>query len=217
MTTRNGLLAGFERWGPAAFIVGGAGILGTTVVGSLDIVGVVPTTPRLAMGPLLFGLWFVFGGLIGLYPRVADQSPRLSTGGLWTSGVAWVAWTVTLSASILVDLTSERTLADPGSWGPPLLAGAFVLAVLSFLVYGIASTRSGVPSRTVGFLLLIPVAALLGQAVLLVSKIVTGEVVAVLQLGFGAVTAVVLFAVGYLLRSETGEAPRSESRVEPTG
>lgn len=217
MTTSDEVVAGFERWGPAAFIVGGIGILGTTVVASLNIAGVMPSTPRLAMGPLLFGLWFVFGGLIGLYPRVAHQSPRLSTGGLWTSGGAWVAWTGTLSAAVLVDLTSERTLADPGSWGPPLLAGAFVLAVLSFLAYGIASARSATPSRTVGFLLLIPVAALLGQAVLLVSKIVTGEVVAVLQLGFGAVTAIVLFAVGYLLRGDTGEAPHAESRVEPTG
>lgn len=217
MTTRNHALERFERLGPAAFIVGGAGILGTTVVGSLDVAGVIPSTPRLAMGPLLFGLWFVLGGLIGLYPRVADRSPRLSTGGLWTSGIAWVAWTMTLAAAIIVDLTSERTLADPGSWGPPLLAGAFVLAVLSFLVYGIASTRTATPSRSVGLLLLLPVAALLGQAVLLVSKIVTGEVVAVLQLGLGGVTAVVLFAVGYLLRGDAGAASSAESRAEPTG
>lgn len=217
MSMREDVLLPFEQWSPTAFIVGGLGILGTSVVGSLDVAGVLSSSGRLAMGPLLFGLWFVFVGLIGLYPRVAERSPRLSLGGVWASGIAWVAWTVTMLAAILVDITSERTIADPGSWGPPLLAVAFVLALLSFLAYGIATTWSATPSRTLGILLLIPVAAFLGQAVLLVSKIVTGEVVAVLQLGFGGIIAVVLVAVGYTLRNDTGETADAESRVEPTG
>jgi hypothetical protein len=209
------VLDAFERWGPMAFIVGGVGLLGTTVVGSLDVAGVVQSPPRLAMGPLLFGLWFVFGGLLGYYPRVAERSPRLSLGGVGTAGIAWVVWTVTLLAAIFVDLTSERTIADPGSWGPPLLTVAFVLALLSFLIYGIASARSETPSRALGVLLLIPVAAFLGQAVLLASKIVTGEVIAMLQLGFGGLVAVALFAIGYLLRDDTTKTSDSESQAEP--
>jgi hypothetical protein len=214
--TREAAVAPFERWGPVAFVVGGLGILGTSVAGSLDVAGVVGVPPRLAMGPLLFGLWFVFVGLVGLYPRVAERSPRMSLSGLVTSGIAWTIWTVTMLAAIVIDLTSERTIADPGSWAPPLLAGAFVLALVSFLGYGVASTRSEMPSRTLGLLLLVPVVAFLGQAVLLVSKIVTGEVVAVLQLALGGVTAVVLVAVGYLLRSDTGEPVDAGSRTEPT-
>lgn len=62
-----------------------------------------------------------------------------------------------------------------------------------------------------------PVAAFLRQAVLLISKIVTGEVIAVLQLGFGAIIAVVLITVGYILRNDTGETTSAESRTEPTG
>lgn len=217
MTVRDEVLVAFERWSPVAFIVGGIGILGTSVVGTLDVAGVISSTGRLAMGPLLFGLWFVFVGLTGFYPRIAKRSPRLSLVGVLTSGLAWVVWTVTLLAAIAVDVTSERTIADPGSWGPPLLAGAFVLALLSFLAYGIASTRSASPSRTVGILLLVPVAAFLGQAVLLISKIVTGEVIAVLQLGLGGIIAVVLVTVGYLLRADAGETSSTESRAEPTG
>ena len=215
MTTRQDVIERFERWSPAAFIVGGIGLLGTSVVGSLDVAGIVATYPRLNMGPLLFGLWFVFVGLIGLYPRVANGSPRLSLGGLGTSGIAWVVWSITMLAAIGVDITSERTIADP-SWGPPLLAGAFVLALLSFLIYGLASTWSESPSRTLGILLLIPVVAFLGQAMLLVSKILTGDVIAVLQLALGGITAIVLIAVGYLLQNDTGQAASSESRVEPT-
>ena len=214
MTTRHDVIEGFERWSPVAFILGGIGLLGTSVVGSLDVAGIVATYPRLAMGPLLFGLWFVFGGLLGYYPHVAEESPRLSLGGVGTSGIAWVVWTATLLAAIFVDLTSERTIADL-SWGPPLLTVAFVLALLSFLLYGIASVRSETPSRALGILLLIPVVAFLGQAVLLASKIVTGEVIAVLQLGFGGLVAVALFAIGYLLRDDTTKTSDSESQAEP--
>jgi hypothetical protein len=216
MTTRQDVIEQFEQWGPMAFIVGGIGLLGTSVVGSLDVAGIVQSTPRLAMGPLLFGLWFVFVGLIGLYPRVAEGSPRLSLGGLGTSTVAWVVWSLTMLAAIGVDITSERTIADPGSWGPPLLTVAFVLALLSFLVYGLASTWSESPSRTLGILLLVPVVAFLGQAMLLVSKILTGDVVAVLQLALGGITAIVLIVVGYLLQNDAEQAVSSESHTEPT-
>lgn len=216
MTMRHALLARFERWSPMAFIVGGIGLLGTSVVGSLDVATVIQSPPRLAMGPLLLGLWFVFVGLIGLYPRVADGAPRLSLGGVGTSGLAWVVWSITMLAAIGVDITSQRTIADPGSWGPPLLAGAFVLALLSFLLYGIASTRSERPSRTLGILLLVPVVAFLGQATLLVSKILTGDVVAVLQLALGGITAIVLILVGYRLQNDAGRAASGDSRTEPT-
>ena len=216
MSTREDLLEIFEQWCPTALAVGGIGILGTTVVGSLDVAGVIQSSPRLAMGPLLFGLWFVFGGLIGYYPRVAEGAPRLSLGGVGTAGIAWVAWTATLLAAIFVDVTSERTFADPGSWAPPLLVVAFILALLSFLCYGVASTWSEIPSRTLGVLLLVPVAAFLGQAVLLASKIVTGEVIAVLQLAFGGLIAIALFVISYLLWNDTKRAVSSESQVDPT-
>ena len=216
MSTREDLLEIFEQWCPTALTVGGIGILGTTVVGSLDVAGVIQSSPGLAMGPLLFGLWFVFGGLIGYYPRVAEGAPWLSLGGVGSAGIMWVAWTVTLLAVIFVDVTSERTFADPGSWAPPLLTVAFVLALLSFLCYGVASTWSETPSRTLGVLLLVPVAAFLGQAVLLASKIVTGEVTAVLQLAFGALIAIALFVISYLLWNDTKRAVSSESRVDPT-
>lgn len=214
MAVHNRILQSFERWGPVAFIVGGIGLLGTTVVGSLDVAGVMASVPRWTMEPLVFGLWFVFVGLLGFYPYVAESSPRLSRGGLVTSGIAWLMWTGTLLAVHIVVLTSERTLADPGSWAPPLLAAGFLLALLSFLAFGIASVRSESPSRTVGLLLLVPVVAFLGQAVLLISKIVSGEVLSVLQLAFGGIIGIVLIAVGYRLRTTAEPPARSESETD---
>lgn len=216
MTLRRRFLTPFERWGPVAFIVGGIGLLGTTVVGSADVAGIVQSPPRLAMGPLLFGLWFVFVGLVGLYPSVREASPRLSRGGVGTAGFGWLVWTVTLLAAVAVDLTSARTIANPGSWGPPLLAGGFVLALLSFLVYGIISTRTERPSRTFGVLLLIPVVAFLGQAILLISKILSGDVIAVLQLALGGVIGFVLIVVGHRLRTSTDEPASTEPQTDVT-
>lgn len=216
MTVRRRLRGAFERWGATAFVVGGVGILGTSVVGSLDVAGVIEAPPRLVMGPLLFGLWFVFVGLLGFHRRVADAAPKLARGGWWTAGVAWLVWTVTLLAALAVDLRTQRTLATPGSWGPPLLTVAFVLALLGCLCYGVASVRTERPSRTLGLLLLLPVAAFLGQAVLLASKILTGEVVAALQLALGGLAAVALMAVGYRLRRQSGDLGATTAGADTT-
>lgn len=216
MQRRDRFLAPFERWGPHAFVAGGVGLLGTTVTGSLHIAGVAAAPPRLLMGPLLVGLWFVFVGLVGFYPTLADAASRLSTGGVVISGIAWVIWTATMAAAIGVDLATQRTFVDPGSWAPPLLAGGFVLALLSFLLYGVASTRAETPSRTVGVLLLVPVAAFFGQAILLVSKIVTGSVQSGLQLALGGVIGLTLIAVGYLLVTGRATTAASESEAGVT-
>lgn len=214
MPLREQIVKQFERWGPMAFIVGGIGLLGTSVVGSLHVAGIVQSPAWLAMGPLLFGLWFVFVGLVGLYPHVREASSLLSRGGIWTATLGWTIWTATLLAAMVVDLTSNRTFADPGSWGPPLLAGGFVLALLSFLGYGLASTRSERLSRTLGVLLLIPVVAFLGQALLLISKIITGDVVAVLQLAFGGIVGLALIVIGYRLRPDINGFAVQESQGE---
>jgi hypothetical protein len=47
---------------------------------------------------------------------------------------------------------------------------------------------------------MVPVLAFLGQAILLISKIVTGDVLAVLKLVLGGVIGLVLIGVGYQLR-----------------
>lgn len=206
----------FERWGPTAFVVGGVGILGTSVVGSLDVAGVIEAPPRLAMGPLLFGLWFIFVGLLGFHRRVADASPKLARGGWWIAGVAWLVWSATLLAVLAVDLTTGRTFASPGSWAPPLLTVAFLLALLGFLCYGTASVRTERPSRRLGLLLLLPVVAFLGQAVLLASKILTGEVVAALQLALGGLAAAALIAVGYRLRTRSDDVVTSTPGADTT-
>lgn len=214
MSVPDRVLAPFERWSSTAFIVGGVGILGTTVTGSLQVASVVESPPWLQGGPLLFGLWFVFVGLVGFYQYPSESASRLSLGGVVTAGIAWVIWTATLLAAIGVDLTSQRSFVNPGSWGPPLLTVGFVLALVSFLLYGLASVRSEQPSRTLGLLLLVPVVAFFGQAVLLISKILSGEVLSFLQLALGGVIGIALIAVGYRLVTGADSTTSTEARTD---
>lgn len=160
---------------------------------------------------MLGGVWFVFIGLLGFYPYVAEPTPRLSLGGVLTSTFGGVAVTVGIVGSIVIALTTQQTFGERPSWGPPLLAVAFILALVSLLFYGVASIRTGSPSRTVGLLLLVPVVAFLGQAVLLLTKILADSVLAGAQLILAGIMAVALLAVGYLLRSEGVPTDRAES------
>lgn len=200
--------ARLQEWAPSTFIVGGLGIVGLGVAGALDVAGIVPSPGWLHMILMLGGIWFVFIGLIGFYPTVAQTAPRLSFAAVLTSSLGWIALTVALLGAIVIDLTTHRPFAEPGPWAPPFLVGAFILVLLSSLLYGIICTRSRTPSRTIGLMLFVPFAAILGQALLLVSKIMTGDVLPVVQLLLAGIAGIAIIAVGYLLRIESTRTGR---------
>ena len=214
MVATDRLLAATSGWSPAALMLGGSGILGLSIAGTLDTTGIASSPVWLHALLFLGGLWFVFVGLLGFYPHLADVAPRLSLGGALTSALGGAALTVGLVGSLAVALTSDVPFGEGPSWGPPLLLGAFVMALLSFLVYGVATVRSERPSRTVGLLLLVPVAGFLGQVVLLASKIATGDTLAALQLVLAGVIAVATIAVGHLLRGEYTADVSTGSRAD---
>lgn len=195
---------------PLAFIIGGLGLLCLSVVGALDTSEIVssPTWLHASLG--LGGVLVVFIGLIGFYPAISDAAPRLSHCGLLTSAVGGAAITVGIGGSIVVALTTQQPFGEGPNWGPPLLTLAFILALLSFLSYGIASSRTNSPSRTIGLLMLVPVAAFLGQAVLLLSKIVADVVLASAQLTLAGFAAISLIAIGYLLQTDTASTGQTE-------
>lgn len=205
-----------EQWSPVAFIIGGAGILTLGVAGALDTATIVPSPGWLHALLMLGGLWFVYIGLLGLYPAIAHSAPRLSLTGVVTSAIGWLTLTVVLLASVVIDVTTQRSFQEPGEWAPPFLVGAFVLVLVSSLLYGIASVRSQQPTRRIGLLLFVPFAAFLGQAVLLASKILTGDVLSVVQLLLAGLTGLALIAVGYLLRAHPGSADRADAGIDPT-
>lgn len=214
MLHRDASLNRVERLSPTAFVVGGVGVLSLAVAGALDVAGIASSPGWLHTVFLLSGLWFIYVGLVGFRTRVADSAPRLSLAGQVLGAVGWAALTVAFLGAVVAALTTQRTFADPGPWAPPFLVGAFVLVLFSFLVYGVASLRTRQPSRTVGVLLLVPVCGFLGQAVLLASKILTGEVLGVAQLVLAGIVALAVIALGSRLRADGDATDSADSRPD---
>jgi hypothetical protein len=107
--------------------------------------------------PFEFGYVIGFLGLLGLYPALADETPWLARAG----ALAAVLGIVALSAFTVVHLADLAGLvsSDPAatpSWFNVFIPLALIGFVVGYLAFGVASLRSGVHSRTVGFLLLVP-------------------------------------------------------------
>lgn len=193
-----------EKVAPFAFLVGGLSILIDVVLVALDNFDVMTQpewlNPVLGLG----GIWVVLIGLVGYYSLVARPAPRLALGGLLASAVGWIALTVGLGWAIVLDLTGQGTIAEGPSFGPQIFVSALALALLSFLLYGVASERTDRPSRTLGLVLLVPFVAFLVLILLFlgsnVLQIDPPEGVPIAMFGLAALG---LMAVGYVLRSET--------------
>lgn len=147
-----------ERVGPVAFSLGGLAILMDVILQFVSS-GSVPGWLNILLG--LGGIWVVLIGLIGFYPLVAESAPRLALGGVMTGAIGWVALTVGLGWGIILDLTTQTTIAEGPPLGTQIFMSALILTLLSFLLYGVASSRTDTPSRTVGLALLLPFLAFL--------------------------------------------------------
>jgi uncharacterized membrane protein len=160
-----------------------------------------------ASGILLIGLAVVAVavGLFGLYPQASDRDSRLAvTGAVFAAiaGIAALSLVAMLGLAIAAEVALGVDSAEPiAIFGivALLMAGGFSLG---FLMFGIAGWRTGIPSRTVGKLLLVGGVLLLVPVVIevlgLVFEIGTPLWVFFPVLGLVAIDAL---AVGYTLRS----------------
>jgi len=93
-------------------------------------------------------------GLLGLYPGVADRNRWLSRAGAVCATIGVVVFTILslLSFAFYVRIIegSIQNLA------PLILPGVILGGVLSFLLFGVSSLRTGAHSRVIGALLLVP-------------------------------------------------------------
>lgn len=200
-----------EQWSPIGFIIGGGGFLvalALLVADGMTAVTVPEIVISVVVVPSLFALTVL--GLPGFYPYVADASPRLALAG---AVAGFVAGGVLLFMT--VTKTALHVLGIIGFTEDGPLVGLFFLILFAFflsvLFYGIASVRSGEPSRLVGILLLViivePGAALLNDVIGLDFGI------AVLYVTLG-VAGVALILIGYGLRSAVTARGRTESPSE---
>jgi hypothetical protein len=207
MTPYNTISRGsLERWSPTLFLV--AGVL---VVGHATILGVQAftemTTPPDLFAPL--GHLVALVGLFGLYPALADRRPTLAPAAAAVAAVPAVGWLVIFAGQVgeLAGVLSSPTGVLPGVVFPVVI----VSMVLTYTVFGVASLRTGVRSRTVAGRLLLP-AGLFGG--LIASIAVTGASALVGSLFTGGLVVAYL-AIGQSLRTEVAPTD-SETPADAT-
>lgn len=160
------------------------------------------------LGPL--GVVLTAYGLVVFYPRIADASPRLARAGVVVSMVAAGAISVAISGASVAAVLTDTTITDPPGWVPILYFSTIVLLSLGFLLYGVASLRTRVPSRSVGLTMLAPAVMLfalfVGEAMLGLYAYLP-RIVSIATPGF-------LLFLGYTVRAGSAETDRVESPAE---
>lgn len=192
-----------ERWSATAFIVAGALFLITSILfGSETITDI--SHPWWLTGLFgLSGLLASFTGLAGVYPQLTDRAPRVARAGVTTMVIAGIA----LVAFPLCQIGK--------TWGldlQPLPIVVFLLAILGtiggFLLFGIASLRTRVPSRAVGGLLLATATSFI--VVFIVDMVYRGSPVWADSVMNGG-QALLLLTTGYVMPTNTIPIESTES------
>lgn len=207
MTDRNAVLKTIEGRTATLFLVAGgllvvfAALLGVEAV--MD-----RSAPEDIFGPAGFAFGFV--GLLGLYPQLADRSPKLAGAGAVFAALGVVGGAVTSIWHI-----GEFAGIFPAE--TPVYVSVFSIGIilgmtLGYLSSGVVILRADVYSRTVGLLLLAVPAVVTVMLVSVITSISSADSAVVLASG----QALAHLAIGYTLRTEGVSTDRAEPSVEPT-
>lgn len=207
MSYTSAVWATLERWSPIAFLAaGGLFVLPTAVFGF----GAATGTGNVVSPAVIFVLMLVvFVGLLGLYPRLAQADSTLALGGVGLLSVTAAVIIATLAA---VALPIGPTLGKPHILA--IVTTVVIGSTLTLATFGVASLRTGVHSRLVGSSLLVMAA---GDLSTFVAMQVYGDPTPA-WVGFvvGGLFVLSLESIGYVLRTETTPAERSESTGDVT-
>lgn len=194
-----------ERRSATAFLVAGALLVVFAVLLGVEaFMG--RSAPEDLFGPAGFLVAMV--GLLGLYPTLVDQTPKLARTAAGFAAVAAVGWFVITGLSITEVAGILPPLEDADVVGLTTVFVAGLAMVLAYVSFGVASFRLEGHSRAVGPLLLAPPA--------IFGVMLTGGAVgytptwSAFVLGSGQ--ALVHLALGATLRAET----KPTGLVEPT-
>ena len=199
-----------EQWSPSAFI--GAGVL---LLGYATLQGINSFTSLTLQSAVLV----LYGGiallapvfaLLGLYRRLRDHAPRMALAGVATAILSGLLTFVALMWAVVATLQMDGLPAIPAdapAWTSVATLSGFLLLAVSFLLFGVASLRTPVVSRTVALLLLVPTAAWVGLVVGNAILNPEGHYLAVLVY---TPISLALLAVGYHLRTKGVPTDRAE-------
>lgn len=202
-----------ERWSATAFLL--AGVL---------FIGFAARNGIIAFGDgfsesMRFALYVAFivpaelaayVGLLGLYPRLSEHASRLTGAGAVFVGVAGAA-IIGFGGGAGAALLAVGPL-EPPAVAQLLLPVAVIATILGFLLFGVASLRAGVPSRTAGGLLLIPPATYL----LMMTSMVAGVAPDWSAFVLASIQAVAHVAIGVVLRNGGVAADRTAPASDST-
>jgi hypothetical protein len=193
-----------EQWTPTLFLVSGVLLVGHAAISGLRAFTDV-ATPVDVFGPVGFLLALV--GLYGLYPELADGTPKLARSGAIVAAVPVVDYAV-ISASAFGQMV--EVLPPISDFLPAVF---FVLHLgamtLAYALFGVATLRTETHPRPISFLLLAP-------PVLIVVQMASAAIVENPAVGaflVGSALAVVHLAIGYSLKAGSG----AHDHGKPTG
>jgi hypothetical protein len=140
-----------EQWRSTAFLIAGGLILG--FVASNGVEAFTAAQPPTWVNTLFVAPALVAAtvGLLGFYPLLTDQVPRLA---LASAAVVTVAGTAAIALFVVV--TANGLIAGLQLPFLPIYFLTLLTTILGFVLVGVGSLWTSVPSRTVGLLVLGP-------------------------------------------------------------
>lgn len=196
MAAHNGVLKSLTEWRSTAFLVGGLFLL-------LDVA---PVTATIVTGTdewLILGQAFVGAGwtaalvgLLGFYPELADRSRWLSRAGAVFAAIGVAVFAVMAVTSLVYYVGLPA--GEYSEIGQFFIPGVLIGSVLGFVSFGIASLWTGIHSRAVGLLLLVPPILVVAN----ILRFVAGFESTTVTLGIVIADALTMLALGYVLRPE---------------
>lgn len=209
MGDSDGVLAPLDGKSPTLLLVAGGILVVYAVLHGMEafLDSGYPMVRDGIVRPIGYVIGFV--GVLGLYPSLADRSPKLARVGAIFTSLGAVGWFVSGFVG------SSRGLAAHLGMDPPAWLGAFgLLIMLGFVVgfpsFGVASLRTGVYSRTVGLVLLAPIVVMATNVAFVAGEFVD---VAVGRFVVSTGDALIVLALGVVLR--TGSAPTGSADPRP--
>lgn len=206
-----------EKWSPTGFLV--AGVLLVVFAAFLGYEAFTDTSaPEDIFGPPGFFLAMI--GLLGLYPRLADRTPRLARAGAVGATIGAVGWLLITVFAITEVVELLPALEEMAIFGAIIIVVAGIGMIVAYIGTGVASLRSNVHPLILGFLLLTPpiiFGVMLTQAVLFAQFGLFSET----SMAWSAVAlsggqALAHVGVGYLLRTEIALTDRAEPAPDTT-
>jgi uncharacterized membrane protein YidH (DUF202 family) len=185
-----------DRWSTGAFVAAGLLWLGDAALLGSEVMG-------LYAHGLLNGVFIISAllatmiGLLGFYPRLSDQMPRLALVNGAVAAIAAVGLVVTV-------VWQFAAMALSGVSTPPGLTA--IPPLVALVVFGVAILYSDVPSRAIGAFLLIYLAVL-------VAAIGTSEW---LQFALAALLGGVGLVIGYVHHDGVGPLESPEPISDST-